>query len=323
MKSYSIMKNDAGQRVDKFLLKAVPRLPKNLMYKYIRLKRIKLNGKKCDIADRLVEGDTLDLYINDEFFSKSCENDFLSVSANIDPVYEDDNILIVNKPCGLVVHEDDNNALDTLINRIKKYLYCKGEYDPGRESSFAPSLCNRLDRNTQGLVLAAKTAESLRILNRAVKERWLEKRYLCVVMGEPRPVKATLEGYLIKNEKDNTVRIYDSEIKGGKKILTGYEVLDSKSGLSLCEINLITGRTHQIRAHMAHIGCPLLGDGKYGINDLNRRYNVKTQALCAYKLKFLSEYDFGCLNYLAGREFEIKNIWFKEYFNNKKKEGKL
>lgn len=323
MKSYSIMKNDAGQRVDKFLLKAVPRLPKNLMYKYIRLKRIKLNGKKCDIADRLVEGDTLDLYINDEFFSKSCENDFLSVSANIDPVYEDDNILIVNKPCGLVVHEDDNNALDTLINRIKKYLYSKGEYDPGRESSFAPSLCNRLDRNTQGLVLAAKTAESLRILNRAVKERWLEKRYLCVVMGEPRPVKATLEGYLIKNEKDNTVRIYDSEIKGGKKILTGYEVLDSKSGLSLCEINLITGRTHQIRAHMAHIGCPLLGDGKYGINDLNRRYNVKTQALCAYKLKFLPEYDFGCLNYLAGREFEIKNIWFKEYFNNKKKEGKL
>lgn len=323
MKSYSIMKNDAGQRVDKFLLKAVPRLPKNLMYKYIRLKRIKLNGKKCDIADRLVEGDTLDLYINDEFFSKSCENDFLSVSANIDPVYEDDNILIVNKPCGLVVHEDDNNALDTLINRIKKYLYSKGEYDPGRESSFAPSLCNRLDRNTQGLVLAAKTAESLRILNRAVKERWLEKRYLCVVMGEPRPVKATLEGYLIKNEKDNTVRIYDSEIKGGKKILTGYEVLDSKSGLSLCEINLITGRTHQIRAHMAHIGCPLLGDGKYGINDLNRRYNVKTQALCAYKLKFLPEYDFGCLNYLSGREFEIKNIWFKEYFNNKKKEGKL
>lgn len=323
MKSFLIMKNDAGQRVDKFLLKAVSRLPKNLMYKYIRLKRIKLNGKKCDIADRLSEGDILELYINDEFFASPSEKDFLSVSASVEPVYEDENILIVNKPCGLVVHEDDNNALDTLINRIKKYLYQKGEYDPDKEASFAPSLCNRLDRNTQGLVLCAKTAESLRILNQAVKERWLEKRYLCVVMGEPRPIKATLEGYLIKNERDNTVRVFDGEIKGGKKIITAYEVLNSSAGLSLCEINLITGRTHQIRAHMSHIGCPLLGDGKYGINDLNRRYNVKTQALCAYKLKFLPEHDYGVLSYMSGREFEIKNIWFKKYFINKKKEGKL
>lgn len=317
MKSFPIKKNDAGQRLDKFLLKAVPRLPKNLMYKYVRLKRIKLNGKKCDISDRLTEGDVLDLYINDEFFSAPAEKDFLGVSGNIEPVYEDENILIVNKPCGLVVHEDDNNALDTLINRIKKYLYQKGEYDPDKEASFAPSLCNRLDRNTQGLVLCAKTAESLRVLNRAVKERWLEKRYLCVVMGEPRPIKATLEGYLIKNERDNTVKVFDREIKGGKKIITGYEVLSSKSGLSLCEINLITGRTHQIRAHMAHIGCPLLGDGKYGINDLNRRYNVKTQALCAYKLKFRPDHDYGCLSYMSGREFEIKSIWFKKYFDIK------
>lgn len=314
MKSFTIQKNDAGQRLDKFITKAVPRLPKSLMYKYIRLKRIKLNGKRCGISDKLSEGDVLAMYIGDEFFAAASESDFLSVSANIEVVYEDDNILLVNKPCGLVVHEDNVGAMDTLMNRIKKYLYQKGEYLPENEASFAPSLCNRLDRNTQGIVICAKTAESLRILNQAVKERWIEKKYLCVVMGEPRPETATLEGYLIKNSSDNIVRIYNKEVRGSKKILTGYKVLASKAGLSLCEINLITGRTHQIRAHMAHIGCPLLGDGKYGINDLNRQYNVKTQALCAYKLKFLDDKDFGELNYLRGREFEIKDIWFKKYF---------
>ena len=170
MKSFTIQKNDAGQRLDKFISKAVPRLPKSLMYKYIRLKRIKLNGKRCDIADKLCEGDVLAMYIGDEFFSAATENDFLSVSANIEIVYEDDNILLVNKPCGLVVHEDNSNTMDTLINRIKKYLYQKGEYLPENEASFTPSLCNRLDRNTQGIVICAKTAESLRILNQAVKE---------------------------------------------------------------------------------------------------------------------------------------------------------
>lgn len=321
MKQFIINSNDSGQRVDKFIKKAVPRLPQALLYKYIRLKRIKLNGKRCDISDRLTVGDVLDLYINDEFFaSEPSENDFLSVSDNIDVVYEDDNVLLVNKPCGLVVHEDDDNSVDTLINRIKKYLYRKGEYIPENESSFTPSLCNRLDRNTQGIVICAKNAESLRTLNLAVKERTIQKKYLCVTLGEPKPRSAVIEAYHIKDEKSNTVKIYSNEVPMSKKIVTGYRVLKTVGDLTLCEIDLITGRTHQIRAHMAFIGCPLLGDGKYGVNEINRRYNVKTQALCAYKLTFNMGDDCKSLSYLNGKTFEIKDIWFvKKYFNEEVK----
>lgn len=317
MRAFTVNQNDAGQRVDRFISKAVPRLPKNLLYKYIRLKRIKLNGARCNISDRLGEGDILELYINDEFFEANADNDFLSVSASIDAVYEDENILLVNKPCGLVVHEDDNNSQDTLINRIKKYLYLKGEYIPENEASFAPSLCNRIDRNTQGIVICAKNAESLRIINRAVKERRIQKKYLCVVIGEPEPESAVLTAYHIKDETNNTVRIYDRPQSGAKKIVTGYRVIGSSGELYLCEIDLITGRTHQIRAHMAHIGHPLLGDGKYGINEINRRYGVKTQALCAYRIFFDFGGDENILSYLDKKAFSIDNIWFKEKYFNK------
>lgn len=318
MRSYTVNSNDAGQRVDKFITKAVPKLPKSLMYKYIRTKRIKLNGSRCEISTKLFEGDLLELYVNDEFFSEDSERDFMLVSGSVDIVYEDENILIADKPCGLVVHEDDAGTVDTLINRIKKYLFDKGEYIPESEASFAPSLCNRLDRNTSGLVMCAKNAESLRILNQAVKERRVKKKYLCAVIGEPIPHEATLKAYLIKNEADNTVRIYDGDCPtGAKQIITAYRVISVSGGLSLCEIDLITGRTHQIRAHMAHIGYPVLGDGKYGVNAINRKYSVKTQALQSHSLRF----DFGgvggILGYLDGKTFFARDAWFTEkYFKN-------
>ncbi len=314
MRSYRINHNDAGQRVDKFIGKAVPKLPQSLMYKYIRIKRIKLNHSRCEISTRLNEGDILELYINDEFFEAPSESDFLLVSSKIEVVYEDENILIVDKPCGLVVHEDDDNTIDTLINRVKKYLYEKGEYKPEEEASFAPSLCNRLDRNTEGLVICAKNAESLRILNLAVKERRISKKYLCAVIGEPMPHESLIKAYLIKNEAENTVRIYDKPASSAKEIVTCYKVLSTNSDLSLCEIDLITGRTHQIRAHMAHIGHPVLGDGKYGLGEINRRYSVKTQALQAHNLKFELGDIGGNLSYLDGKEFTAKPAWFQEKF---------
>ncbi len=315
MKQFIIEKNDSGQRLDKFISKAVPNLPQSLMYKYIRLKRIKLNGKRCEISTRLNVGDALQMYINDEFFGNSSQHEFLSVPCDIDVVYEDENILLVNKKCGMVVHEDDEKTTDTLINRISHYLYNKGEYDPEREASFAPALCNRLDRNTSGIVICAKNAESLRLLNRIVKEREITKNYLCITLGTPNPNEATLTAYLEKNESTNTVYISDKKTPANKTIITKYKVIKSRNGLSLCEIDLITGRTHQIRAHMAYIGHPLLGDGKYGINQENRARNIKTQALCAYKLTFDFKTDAGILNYLNGKSFEIKDIWFvKEYF---------
>lgn len=316
MKEFIIEKNDAGQRLDKFIKKAVPNLPQNLMYKYIRLKRIKLNGKRCEISSRLNVGDKLEMYINDEFFLSEKVQDFTSAPAQIDVVYEDENILLVNKKCGLVVHEDDENTLDTLINRITHYLYDKGEYDPEREQSFAPALCNRLDRNTEGIVICAKNAESLRLLNDIIKEREITKKYLCITLGTPKPKETTITAYLEKDESKKQVYISDKKTPANKTIVTKYKVIETRGELSLCEIELITGRTHQIRAHMAYIGHPLLGDGKYGRNDDNRRYGVKYQALCAYHLSFDFKSDKGILNYLNGKSFGVAVPWFaKEFFD--------
>lgn len=314
MKSFIINKNDAGQRLDKFLEKAVPLLPRALIYKYVRLKRIKLNRKRCNFDTKLSEGDLLELYINDEFFSENTEEYFLSAPDKISVVYEDENILIADKPSGLIVHEDEGECVDTLINRIKHYLYNKGEYDPEKENSFAPALCNRIDRNTAGLVVAAKTAEALKILNEKIKAREVEKKYLCVVFGTPEKKEATLKGFLTKNAENNLVTVSDK--KGEKTIITHYRVLKEREDLSLLEVDLITGRTHQIRAHLAHIGHPLLGDSKYGIGRNSEKYGFKYQALYSYKITFNWKTPAGALDYLSGKSFEAKNVSFKEDFYN-------
>lgn len=317
MKEFIINKNDSGQRVDKFIEKSVPLLPKSLMYKYIRTKRIKVGGKRCEISTRLCEGDVMQLYISDEFFETAPDRVFLSVPADITVVYEDENILLCDKKNGLVVHEDDENTADTLINRILHYLYDKGEYDPERENSFTPALCNRLDRNTGGIVIAAKNAEALRILNEKIKEREIEKRYLCITVGVPPKKADTMTAYLEKDEKTKTVKVTDRKTSTNKTIITSYKLIKTDGKLALLEVKLDTGRTHQIRAHFAHIGCPLLGDGKYGIGEVNRRYKIKTQALYSYKLKFTFRTPAGILEYLNGREFTAENVWFKDKFLEK------
>lgn len=314
MKELIINSNDVNQRLDKFIQKSVPRLPQSMMYKAIRNKRIKINGKRAEISTRLQAGDIVQMYINDEFFDTAVETEFMSAPAVLDIVYEDENIILIDKKNGLVVHEDNENTVDTLINRLKHYLYDKGEYNPEEENSFVPSLCNRLDRNTGGIVIAAKNAESLRILNQKIKDRELEKYYLCITVGVPPKKKDTITAYLEKNSDDNTVKVTDRKTDKNKTIITTYKVLKTKENLALLEIKLDTGRTHQIRAHMAHIGCPLLGDGKYGINKVNKEYKIKTQALYSYKLKFTFETDSGCLEYLNGKEFRVNDVWFENKF---------
>ena len=317
MKSFTIKKNDADQRLDKYLTKSFPNLPKALMYKYIRLKRIKVNGKRAEISTRLNVGDVVDMYINDEFFEKSeTRYDFMSASKSIDIIYEDENIILLNKKTGLLSHPDDNEYVDTLITRVKRYLFEKGEFRPDDENSFTPALVNRIDRNTSGIVIAAKTAEALRVLNQKMKDRELHKIYLCVIHGTPKEKSATLEGYLVKDEKKNKVFVSKKKTEGAKIIRTKYTVLKSKNGLSLLEVDLLTGRTHQIRAHFASIGHPLLGDGKYGTNALNKKSGLKKQCLCSYKLIFDFTTDAGGLEYLNKKEFEIKNVWFRDEFEN-------
>ena len=320
MKSFIISKNDSDQRLDKFVTKTVPNLPKALMYKYIRTKRIKVNKKKSDISARLQTGDLVEMYINDEFFVKSeTKYDFSSASDKIDIIYEDENIILLDKKAGLLCHPDDKEYIDTLISRVKKYLYNKGEYDPDEENSFTPALVNRIDRNTGGIVIAAKNAASLKILNAQMKERNLKKTYLCVVHGVMERKSGLLEGWLVKDESKNRVKIYNKYIDGAKEIKTKYRVIenDTKNNLSLVEVDLLTGRTHQIRAHFASIGHPLLGDGKYGKNELNKKLGYKKQFLYSYKLTFDLDENAGELSYLKCKTFTADNVWFVKEFKER------
>jgi 23S rRNA pseudouridine955/2504/2580 synthase len=316
MKEYKIEKNDAGQRVDKFITKTVPLLPQSLLYKYLRLKRIKLNGKRAEISTRLQEGDVLTLYINDEFFAPKEETyDFLRAGKQLDILYEDENLLLLDKKVGLLSHPDEGEYVDMLIGRVQRYLYEKGEFDPKNEAYFAPALVNRIDRNTGGIVIAAKNAEALRILNEKIRDREIDKRYLCVVRGRPKPPEGRLEGYLFKDAKKNQVYVRERPEPGAKTAVTRYRLLQSANGLSLVECTLLTGRTHQIRAQMAHAGWPLLGDGKYGSERENRRFDETAgQALYSYRLRFDFPTDAGILNYLRGREFTVEHIGFVDKY---------
>ena len=317
MKEITVKKNDAGQRLDRFVGKAVPLLPDSLLQKYIRLKRIKVNGKGAKKDIRLNEGDVLSLYINDEFFEKPKEeNSYLKIgNPHVNVIYEDENILLADKKPGVLCHSAGQWDYNTLIANIQAYLAKSGEWNPKDENSFAPALCNRIDRNTGGIVIAAKNAEALRIINEKIKDREIEKYYLCAVRGRPNPPSGRLENFLFKDAQKNQVYIKKSAEPGAKTAITEYKTLKSKGPLSLVECRLLTGRTHQIRAQMAYIGCPLLGDGKYGSERFNKNYDEKGQALYSYKLIFEFPTDAGILNYLRGKEFTVKTIDFAgKYF---------
>ncbi len=312
MKLIKVNKNDANQRIDNFIKKAFPKLSSAQIYKYLRIKRIKVNNKKVANNYSLKLGDDISLYINDELLTSNDKNDFLLATRPINIIYEDNNILIVNKPIGLVVHNDETKTVDTLINRIKNYLVKNKEWDYKEENSFTPSLVNRIDRNTTGIVLAAKNAESLRILNEKIKNHEIEKTYLAKVYGIIDPKQGRLENWLTKDSKNKFVKITNKPIsKDSKKIITEYKTISHNKTTSLLEINLITGKTHQIRAHFAYIGHPLVGERKYTNKEVKQISKDKYQRLCAYKIKFNFKGNNGILNYLANKEFKIHNKEFK------------
>ena len=316
MRELTIGKNDAGARLDRFLGKALPLLPPALAQKYIRIKRVKVNGGRAQRDQRLQEGDVLQLYINDEFFDKpSEENMFLTLfKPRLTVVYEDEHLLLADKPQGMVVHADETEKVNTLINHIQAYLYQKREWNPRWENAFTPALCNRIDRNTGGIVIAAKNAETLRIINQKIRDREIDKRYLCITVGTPRPPQGEVSCFLLKDEKKKQVAVYHRPVPGGKTAITRYRTLENRRELSLLEVELLTGRTHQIRATMADLGCPLLGDGKYGDGQVNRRYGETRQALYSYRLTFDFPTDAGLLSYLRGRSFQVESVPFREKY---------
>ena len=315
MQKFIVGENDANQRLDKYLTKMFPNLPQSMMYKAIRKKDIKLNGKRCEISSRLSVGDVLQLYIKDEFLeTKQSKPEVCSVVPVLNVLYEDNNILLIDKKPGISVHSDltqDKN--NDLITQIQAYLYLKGEYNPDDKSSFTPSLCNRIDKNTGGIVIAAKNATALRTINQKIKNREISKKYLCIVHGILDKKSATLNAYHIKNSKLNRAFIFDTPEDGARKITTKYKVLKEKDGLSLVEVDLLTGRTHQIRAHFAYIGHPLAGDTKYGTNKQNQHLSFKHQALYSYKIKF-NFTSSSPLDYLKGKEFTAEKVDFAENF---------
>jgi len=317
LKEFIIGQNDAGQRLDRFIAKAVPALPPSLAQKYIRLKRIKIGGKAAARDHKLDCGEVVQMYVNDEFFeAKRDENAYQKISGpGLEIIYEDANILLINKPAGVLCHSDETYDYASLISRAQAYLYQKGEWRPSDENAFAPALCNRVDRNTSGIVIAAKNAQSLRIINDKLKIREIERYYLAVVHGSPKQKSRRLDGYIFKDSVKNKVYVSKDSRPGTTSASMEYKVIATTGNLSLLECRLITGRTHQIRAQLADIGYPLLGDGKYGSERLNKPYGENRQALCSYKVVFKFRTSAGALAYLNNSSFELHGVPFvNKYF---------
>jgi 23S rRNA pseudouridine955/2504/2580 synthase len=296
-----------------------PGLPSSLLQRYFRTKDIKINGHWAKPDVRLAEGDTVRLYVPEEFFDggqKKDENAWLATTRpNLDIVYEDENILLVNKRPGVLCHAAQGWSADTLIAHIQAHAYQQGQWDPSQENSFAPALCNRIDRGTGGIVIAAKNAPALRVLDEKIRTREIDKEYLCVCLGTPHPSEGRLEDWLFKDAVKNQVYVKPRSEPGASIAVTDYRVLASSNGLSLVECRLHTGRTHQIRVQMANAGHPLLGDSKYGVLRQNRAHGENRQLLWSYKLTFSFQTPAGELEYLNGKVFTVKNVPFvKKYF---------
>lgn len=314
MKKIIVKKNDDGQRLDRFLQKQFSTLPKSMMFKQIRKKNIKINKKRCTPEQKLCEGDVIELYINDDMLTPRKKHyDFLQAPKEINILYEDENIILLDKKQGELCHPDGKEYVNTLIASLKRYLYEKKEWNPDDENAFTPALANRIDRNTAGIVIGAKNYQALKILNEKIKNREIDKFYLLVAEGKFEKKSDIIEGYLTKNEKKNMVSVSKEYVQASKKIVTKYTVLDSYNNLSLVEIELLTGRTHQIRAHLASIGHPLLGDGKYG-----KQTGRFRQELYSYKIKFNFTTDSGILNYLNQKEFVSESCTILKKFKERK-----
>lgn len=291
-------------RLDKYLMEQFPALGLGRLNKALRENKIKLNGKKQPLATRVQNGDVIRVYLLDDQLGLTSQEgpEFLQARAPAEFIYENDDLIVANKPAGIPV---DGDEADTLLNRVLRRLYEEKRWDAAHE----PRLCHRLDTGTSGLVIIAKTPEAEELFLSAIKNREVQKTYLCVTFGRPMPPDATLGGYLLKDADRGIVKIVEDKQPGAKEVETRYETIAVSGRLALLKVQLITGRTHQIRAHMASIGCPILGDSKYGNNSANRELKLKYQALCAWELTMprFTQPDFA---FLSGKTFHAPKPWY-------------
>lgn len=306
MREWTVGPEAGGKRLDRYLAARLGGVPAGALQKFLRLGKIKRNGRRANAGDRLCAGDALQLYLDDDCFEAAPPRRPDPLLSRFRPhlavLYEDSALLLIDKKPGMLVHPDASEKVNTLVTHVRAYLYQKGEYDP--ESGFAPAPCNRIDRFTGGIVIFAKTKDALLAVDALIRARKLRKFYHCIVRGALRPPEGVLKNFLLKGEK--RVHVLDRPEKGAQAAETRYRTLDARGGMSLVECELITGRTHQIRAQMAHAGHPLLGDGQYGDAAWNRAMGRGSQALYAIRLEFPRELT-GVLAPLSGRSFALQS----------------
>ena len=316
MKSIQVDRSWDGRRLTRFLQKAMPSATMGQIRRFLRLGRVKVDGRRADEETVLHESAVVDMYVEDEFFAEAERADpfYSKIRPKLTILYEDEQVMLLSKRAGLVCHPDEGEKVHTLLTYAQAYLYQKGEWNP--KTDFAPALCNRIDRFTAGIVILAKTQEALRAMDAKIRTHEVQKYYLCVVHGRMKYPEGTLRHWLTKKPEQKKVTVLRKNEPGSKEAVTYYQVIDERDGLTLCECLLGTGRTHQIRAQFAAIGHPLLGDNQYGQAKQNEKYGrVNGQALCAYRLIFDFEGDAGCLAGLDGLTVQVKDVPFvHEYF---------
>ena len=305
MKLLTVTEREAGQRLDKMLAKSLNLAGKGFIYKMIRKKNITLNGRRCDGSEKLEEGDQIRLFLSDETIGRFSSVPVQPVKkTSLDVIYEDENILLINKPCGMLSQKAAESDV-SLVEYITAYLLETGAMTEEDLKTFRPSVCNRLDRNTSGIVIAGKTLGGLQAMGAVLKDRSLHKYYQCIVKGRVE-TPCRIRGYLRKNPAANQVSVFKDPVPDSQAIETEYIPLSVGSAYTRLQVTLITGRSHQIRAHLASIGRPILGDPKYGDPALNReirqKYGVSTQLLHSWKLVMPDAVPEPCAG-LAGRSF--------------------
>ena len=316
MKTFDITKDYDGRKLVRFLQKTMPAAGIGQIRKFLRLGRVKVDGKKGNEETVLALGQKVDIYVEDAFFEEIEKEDpfYSKIRPKLTILYEDAHIMLLDKRAGLVCHPDEGEKVHTLLTYAQAYLYQKGEWNPKQD--FAPALCNRIDRFTAGIVILAKTQEAARAMDAKLRTHEVQKYYLCIVHGRMKYPDGTLRHFLTKKPEQKKVTISRRNEPGSKETITHYRAVDEGNGLTLVECLLGTGRTHQIRAQFAFIGHPLLGDNQYGSAKDNAKYGrMNGQALCAYRLMFDFDADVPCLEGLNGRAFQVKNVPFVgEYF---------